>query len=221
MKTVVPVPTSNNSAKTPEASPAVLAPALPRSSDAMSALLKTKEMQPAMSFAPGGETVSQALNVAVGEPPRMLSSERIEKAVFGSAAELRLIPERNEMRVGEKRRLALVLKTDAPLGLAVVTLRFDPHTVAIHNVATGNLFAGQQNAPTITQSVTGGVLLVSIAPPTGAPMTGAGVLVFVDIEALATGESAINFDKDNMHLIASDGRNITLQLVQSQIIVKQ
>lgn len=221
MKTVVPVPTSNSSAKTPAASPAVLAPALPRSGDAVSTLLRTNGMQPALSFAPGGETGSQALNVAVGEPPRMLSSERIEKAVLGSAAELRLIPERNEMRVGEKRRLALVLKTDAPLGLAVVTLRFDPRTLAIHNVATGNLFAGQQNVPTITQSVTGGVLLVSIAPPTGAPMTGAGVLVFIDIEALATGESAINFDKDNMHLIASDGRNITLQLVQSQVIVKQ
>ncbi len=221
MKTVVPVPTSNSSANTLKASPAVLAPALPRSSDAMSALLRTKGTQPALSFAPGVEAGSQALNVAVEEPPRMLSSERIEKAVLGSAAELRLIPERNEMRIGEKRRLALVLKTDAPLGLAVVTLRFDPRTVAIHNVATGNLFAGQQNVPNITQSVTGGVLLVSIAPPTGAPMTGAGVLVFVDIEALATGESAINFDKDNMHLIASDGRNITLQLVQSQVIIKQ
>jgi hypothetical protein len=52
-------------------------------------------------------------------------------------------------------------------------------------------------------------------------MTGAGVLVFVDIEALAAGESAINFDKDNMHLIASDGRMVNLQLVQSQVIVKQ
>jgi general secretion pathway protein D len=220
-KTVVPVPTSNSAAKTPAATPAVLAPALPGSSNAISALLKTAAVQPSMSFASGGETVSQALNVAVGEPPRLLTSERLEKAVLGSAAELRLIPERNEMRVGEKRRLALVLKTDAPLGLAVVTLRFDPRTVAIHNVATGNLFAGQQSVPTITQSVTGGVLLVSIAPPTGTPMTGAGVLVFVDIEALATGESALNFDKDNMHLIASDGRNITLQLVQSQVIIKQ
>lgn len=215
-KGAVPTPTSYSSTKTPSTKLAVLA-ALPRSSNALTALLKQDGTQPAMAFAP----VTTASNISVGEPPRMLSAERIEKAVLGSAAELRLIPERNEMRVGEKRRLALVLKTDAPLGLAVVTLRFDPRTVAIHNVATGNLFAGQQSAPTITQSVTGGVLLVSIAPPAGAPMTGAGVLVFVDIEALATGESAINFDKDNMHLIASDGRNISLQLVQSQVIVRQ
>jgi general secretion pathway protein D len=215
----VPVPTSNTSAKTPLTKLAALA-ALPRSNGSLSALLKQDGMQPALAFA-SGANASQASNISMEEPPRLLTSERMEKAMLGSAAELRLIPERNEMRVGEKRRLALVLKTDAPLGLAVVTLRFDPRTVAIHNVATGNLFAGQQSAPTITQSVTGGVLLVSIAPPTGAPMTGAGVLVFVDIEALATGESAINFDKDNMHLIASDGRNVSLQLVQSQIVVKQ
>jgi hypothetical protein len=173
-----------------------------------------------LSFA-GITSGAQSLAIPVEEPPRMLSTERLEKNVLGSAAELRLIPERNEMRVGEKRRLALVLKTDAPLGLAVVTLRFDPKTVAIKNIATGNLFAGQPSAPVITQSATGGVLLVSISPPTGGSMTGAGVLVFVDIEALAAGESAINFDKDNMHLIASDGRMVNLQLVQSQVIVRQ
>jgi general secretion pathway protein D len=223
-KAATPVSTSNVPAKTSAASPA-----LPRASNAASGLLKTTTMQPVMSFAGG---VPQVITVAVEEPPRLPStvSAKIEPTVLkpiasmgASAAELRLIPERSEMRVGEKRRLAMVLKTDAPLGLAVVTLRFDPRAIAIRNVATGNLFAGQQSAPpSITQSINpGGVLLVSIAPPTGVNMTGAGVLVFIDIEALATGASAISFDKDNMHLIASDGRIVTLQLVQSEVVVKQ
>jgi hypothetical protein len=132
------------------------------------------------------------------------------------------VPEEQEMRVGEKRRLALVLKTDAPLGIAVLTLRFDPRAIAVRGISPGNLFAGVQGAaPTITQSVNpGGVLLVSVSPPPGALMTGAGVLIFIDIEAVAAGESAIRFDKDNMHLIASDGRSVLLQFVQSHVTVK-
>ena len=139
-----------------------------------------------------------------------------------SAAELRLVPEQQEMRVGERRRLALVLKTDAPLGLAVLTLRFDPRNVVVRGVSVGNLFAGAQNAPTLTQSVNpGGLLLISVAPPAGASMTGAGVLIFIDIEAVAVGESAIGFDKQNIHLMAADGRGVLVQFVQGSVGVKQ
>lgn len=204
-----------------DAKPRVLAPAIPRAESAISELLKMAAIQPAISFAPSGTVGAGMPAVSVEEPPRMLTSEQLMKALLGNTAELRLIPERNEMRVGEKRRLALVLKTDAPLGLAVVTLRFDPGTVAIHNVTTGNLFAGQQNAPAITQSVNrSGVLILSIAPPSGVSMTGAGVLVFVDIEAKNVGKTSISFDRANMHLVAADGRDMTLQLVQSDVTVK-
>ncbi len=224
----VPLPTSNISTKKSEAKQS-LSPNLPRASDAVAKMLKKAVGQPAMQFTSGAATSAQPFVVPVEDAPQYPSIVSATKeliarpAVLASAAELRLIPERNEMRVGEKRRLALVLKTDAPLGLAVVTLRFDPRTVAVRNVATGNLFAGQQTAqPNITQSINpNGMLLVSIAPPTGAPMTGAGVLIFIDIEALATGDSVISFDKDNMHLIAADGRTLSLQLVQSEVSVKQ
>lgn len=146
-----------------------------------------------------------------------------------SAAELRLVPELEEMRVGEKRRLALVLKTDAPLGIAVLALRFDPRAINVRGVSLGNLFAVAQGgapaaaaAPTLTQSVNpGGVLLISVAPQSGVSMTGAGVLVFIDIEGVAAGESAIGFDRENMHLIASDGRNVRLQFVEGRVTVKQ
>ncbi len=220
-KSATPKTTAARAADTVVATTVV--PSLLRTGNILSALMTTAG-QPPMSFTNGG---AQPLTVTVEEPPRLPSIESARrepllKPLLGSAAELRLIPERNEMRVGEKRRLALVLKTDAPLGLAVVTLRFDPRTVTIRNVASGNLFAGQQSVPTITQSVNqGGVLLVSIAPPTGTTMSGAGVLIFVDIEALAAGASAVTFDNNNMHLIAADGRNMTLQLVQSEVIVKQ
>lgn len=212
-------PKAHVSADTETKTPLV-SPVIPRVGDAVGALLKKAATQPAMSFTSAG-SANQSPTVSVEEPPRMLTTERVMKSVLGSRAELRLIPERNEMAVGDKRRLALVLKTDAPLGLAVVTLRFDPSTVKIQNVSTGNLFAGQSSAPGVTQSVNpSGVLLVSISAPSGVSMTGAGVLVFVDIEAICAGKSSITFDRANMHLVASDGRDITLQLVQSDVIVK-
>ena len=215
-------PEQSVSAGTVEAKPPVLMPAVPRIGDNVSSLLKKAATQPSMSFTTGDTVGNGKPTVPVDEPPRMLTTERVMNAVLTSRAELRLIPERNEMVVGEKRRLALVLKTDAPLGLAVLTLRFDPRTVAIRNVATGNLFAGQPGAPGVTQSVNpSGVLLVSVAPPSGVSITGAGVLVFVDIEAVGVGNSYITFDRANMHLVASDGRDISLQLVQSDVIVKQ
>ncbi len=235
-ETAVPTPTSYEAPKKTEAKPPISS-VVPRSSNAISKLLQKSPKQHAMQFATGGPVGADGtLSISVEEPPQLLSSASLSTTAvrspgligsplttMSSAAELRLIPERSEMRVTDKRRLALVLKTDAPLGLAVITLRFDPRTVAIRNVATGNLFAGLQSSqPTITQTINpNGLLLVSIAPPTGVSMSGAGVLLFIDIEGLAVGESVIAFDKDNMHLIASDGRNLVLQLVQSQVAVKQ
>lgn len=141
-----------------------------------------------------------------------------------SAAELRLIPERQEMRVGDKRRLMLMLKTDAPLGLAVVTFRFDPHSIAVRNVLPVSLTTSSGTAaPTLAQSIdaANGVLLVSLTPPAGtSSLTSAGVLLTLDIEAIGAGESAVTFDTNNTHIVATDGRDVLLQLARSRITVK-
>ena len=141
-----------------------------------------------------------------------------------SAAELVLLPSLEEMRVGERRRIALRLKTDAPLGLAVLTLKFDPRSLRIGGVSIGNLLLNIQGSqPVLTQSVDpNGLLLVSIAPPSGVQyITGAGVLLFIDIEAAAAGESTISFDKNNVHLIATDGRAVVLNLSEVRVAIKQ
>lgn len=200
---------------------------LPRPFDAGDALTSLRT-QPTVAPMDDSAPVqySAPVTTAPSSAPAVETSlrETIGSTASKSACELRLVPEQQEMRVGEKRRLALVLKTDAPLGLAVITLRFDPRRISVRGISHGNLFAGTQSSapPIITQSIdTKGVLLVSIAPPAGtAQITGAGVLLFVDIEGIASGESAISFDKDNVHLVASDGRSIFLQLVQSRVTVK-
>src|SRR5437867_2709197 len=81
-----------------------------------------------------------------------------------SIIELRLAPETSEMTVGEKRQFVVQLDSDAPLGLAVMMLRFDPRIIKINSVSAGKLFADSKSAPTLTQSMDqNGMLLVSLA----------------------------------------------------------
>lgn len=135
--------------------------------------------------------------------------------------ELTLAPGQSEMRVGEKRQLALAVRTGAPLGLAVVTLRFDPHVIKVNSVTAGSLFANAKTAPALTQSIDqNGMLLVSLAPAAGTPVNGEGVLLNIEFEAIAAGDSLLAFDLANVHLVASDGRNILLQVEPVRLTVK-
>jgi general secretion pathway protein D len=185
------------------------------------------EVLPSANVASSNITPLQAK--AVAENSRNFVVEQVpnrsnSSSAPTSAAELRLIPEQQEMRVGDKRRLMLVLKTDAPLGLAVVTFRFDPHSIAVRNVLPVSLKTPSGTAaPTLAQSIdaANGVLLVSLTPPAGASsLTSAGVLLTLDIEAIGAGESAVTFDTNNTHIVATDGRDVLLQLVRSRITVK-
>jgi general secretion pathway protein D len=140
-----------------------------------------------------------------------------------SVAELLLLPEQQELKVGERRRVLVFLKTDAPLGLATATLRFDPKALAVRAVSQGGLGADKSLAPTLTQSVDQtGVLLVSIAPAAGAqPLTGEGLLFVIEVEGLAAGETSLQFDADKVHLIATDGRTVRPRVTPGKFKVTQ
>jgi len=137
--------------------------------------------------------------------------------------ELTLTPESQEIQTGAKQAMSVGLKSDAPLGLAVIALRFDPRVIKITNIAAGSLFSGAGNAPTITKSIDDkGMLLISIAPAAGAsPMAGDGSLLKIDFEAVGAGEGAFAFDTGNVHLVAADGGSLVLQLGQTRVTVKQ
>lgn len=138
-----------------------------------------------------------------------------------SVAELLLLPERQEAKIGERRRVMVFMKTDAPVGLATATMRFDPKALAVRSVSQGALTGDKATTPSITQSVDpSGVLVVSIAPAAGAaPLTGEGLLLIIEVEALAAGEAALLFDTSKLHLIATDGRAIRARVSESRIKV--
>ncbi|HYG11416.1 MAG TPA: secretin N-terminal domain-containing protein [Pyrinomonadaceae bacterium] len=128
-----------------------------------------------------------------------------------------------EMRVGEKQRLMLLVKTSTPLALAAATLRFDPRVVAIRGVTHGSLFGEKKELlPTLTPSIDArGSLLALIAPAANTPINGMGVLLFVDIEAVAAGESDLTLDQAGVHLMSVAGQNVATQLSHARLTVKQ
>jgi general secretion pathway protein D len=186
--------------------------------------------------APPSKTVSlDASNAAASKVPAVAPDASLQNKTDAeasvsavappsiSSAELRLVPEAGEMRVGAKQRVTLMLKTDAPLGLAAATLRFDPRVTKVNVVSKGGMFADKAGAPLITQSVDArGVLVLSIAPAAGAsPLTGEGALLIIEVEGVAIGDSALSFDAGQVHLIATDGRSIIAQAVNAQLRVIQ
>jgi general secretion pathway protein D len=141
-------------------------------------------------------------------------------ATATSAAALRLMSEPQALRVGERRQLKLLLKTDAPLGLLALSFRLDPRLLAVRAVTAGTL-AGADDAR-VTHSVTpGGVLLVTVAPARAdASVTGAGVLLTLEVEALAPGAEPLRFDADDVYLVATDGRKVLVKVMTDQLSVR-
>ncbi|HWW74465.1 MAG TPA: secretin N-terminal domain-containing protein [Pyrinomonadaceae bacterium] len=140
-----------------------------------------------------------------------------------STAELLLMPEQQELKVGERRRVMVFMKTDAPVGLAAATLRFDPKALAVRSVTQMGLGGDKSQAPVVTQSVdASGVLVLSVAPAAGArPLTGEGLLVVIEVEGLAPGETGLQFDADKVHLIATDGRAVRPRTTPARLRVTQ
>jgi general secretion pathway protein D len=135
--------------------------------------------------------------------------------------ELRLVSEKGELRVGDKQQLTVQFKSDAPLGLAVLTMRFDPNVIKIKSVAAGSIFLNAKVAPTITQSIDEhGLMLVSLAPVAGSAVNGEGTLLSFEVEAIGAGDSGLAFDLANVHLVARDGRYVTLQIEPIKLTVK-
>jgi len=135
--------------------------------------------------------------------------------------ELGLTPDHSEIKVGEKRQLSVQVRTAAPLGLAVLTLRFDPQVIKINSVTPGSIFANAKTAPNLTQSVDkDGMLLVSLVVAAGTPIGGEGALLNIEFEGIAGGDSALAFDLANIHLVASDGRSVLLSVEPIKLTVK-
>lgn len=138
-----------------------------------------------------------------------------------SLIEVGLTPEKSELKVGEKQQLQVRAKSDAPLGVALVMLRFDPKVMKVNSVSMGDLFANAKTPPTLTQSIDNhGMILVSLVPATGSSVTADGTIFNIEVEALAAGDSTLMFDLSSVNVVASDGRPTLLKLEPIKLTVK-
>ena len=139
-------------------------------------------------------------------------------------AQLSLLAAGDVLKVGEKRRYAIELKSDVPLSLALLALRFDPKVVKVHGLTAGSLLADSgETAPLFTPSIdASGTCLISISSLNGkASFRGSGPLLFIDIEAIGAGDAALVFVKETLHLVATDARDVTSKVVQGTATVQR
>jgi general secretion pathway protein D len=142
-------------------------------------------------------------------------------------AQLSLAAPAEVMKVGDKQWFSLKINSDVSLALAVVALRFDPRVVKVRAVSAGPLLSDIKNVKgagaSFTQSIDArGVCLISISNLNGAAsITGEGTLLFIEVEALADGDAGLLLDKESMRLLATDTRDVALDVIPVRAAVKQ
>jgi general secretion pathway protein D len=177
-----------------------------------------------IEIAPGASKKTQAqTSSAIGDKLKagLFGKPPAPPVIIMPTAEARLLPAGQEMRVGEKQRIALVLISKETLGNTIARLHFDPRVLAVRGISQGPWADGATGAPTIMQSIDpAGLIALAISPQAGAPLkAGANVILYLEVEALAVGESAITFD-ENAQVVTSDGRSVKMQMMESRVTVK-
>src|SRR5687767_7150955 len=165
-----------------------------------------------------------AQNAVLTSAPKPAETSFDTKLSAKRVAQLSFLPGEESLKLGEKRRYAIQLNSDIPLSLALLALRFDPKVVKVHAVTAGTLIGTSTDAaPLFTPSIdASGVCLISISSLNGKiSFGGSGPLIFIDVEAIGAGNAALVFDKERLHLVATDAKDVVSEVVQGTATVKQ
>ena len=162
-------------------------------------------------------------NAVLTSAPKPTNTSLDTKLTTARVAQLSFLPADDVMKVGEKRRYAIQLNSDVSLSLALLALRFDPKVVKVHALTAGTLLNPAEGAPLFTPSIdASGVCLISISSLNGkASFGGSGPLLFIDVEAIGAGNASLVFDKERLHLVATDARDVVSEVTQGTATVKQ
>lgn len=124
-----------------------------------------------------------------------------------------LIGETTALKAGETKQFAIELKSQVPLALAVVALKFDPKVVKVRSVTAGSLLSATKSSiiPSIDPN---GLCLISVSGRAGSgAIQGAGTLLLIEVEALADGAPLFTLDKEAMNIMASDAGEVVLEVL--------
>lgn len=159
------------------------------------------------------ETSYKSPETAVAENTVTETPEPAETVnTFAPTAELQLLSALPEMKVGEKTKIAVMVKSATAFRSAVLGFRFDNTKLAVHSVSFGDAFGTDlANTPSTPFLNQGGKMFVSLSSPKDSAQNTSGVLAFIEIEALSAGKHEIMFDKDVMNILTADGKNFAVK----------
>jgi general secretion pathway protein D len=235
------VATNNAPKDANAASPAPLAP--PPAAASNTQVAKTQSPQEELpAFVPAPKSLvsnSEATQVAavntnlntnagavLTSMPKQIETALTPVSANARSAQLILAPSDAALKVGETRRFALELTSDASLAMAILALRFNPKVVRIKGVSAGTALTAdngnKEGAPGMTQSIDAtGMCLVSLSNlRAAASLKNSGMWLFIDVEALSAGDAGLVFDTNATHLMAADAGNVVLDLSPIHAIVK-
>ncbi|MDQ1637264.1 MAG: ral secretion pathway protein [Pyrinomonadaceae bacterium] len=158
--------------------------------------------------------------------PRQIETAVTPVSANTKSAQLILAPSNAVMKVGETRRFALELTSDASLAMAILALRFNPKVIRIKGLSAGTALTAdngnKEGAPGMTQSIDAtGMCLISLSNLRSAlSLKDSGLWLFIDIEAVSSGDAGLFFDTNATHLMATDAGNVALDLSPIHAVVK-
>jgi general secretion pathway protein D len=149
---------------------------------------------------------SEKINEPQTEQPPLANSQ--SEAVN---AELRVAP-LGALKAGEKRRVAVMVKSPLALRLAVLSLGFDAAKIKINRMLYGEVFgAGMANKEMTSFAASNGNLMATFPTAPNSNAQGVGVLAYIEIEALADSDNAaFQINNTVSSLIGYSGETLTL-----------
>jgi hypothetical protein len=123
-----------------------------------------------------------------------------------------MLPALTDMKQGQVQKIPVTVKAGSTFRSAVLGLKFDSTKLAIKSVTFGDVFgsdlAGQSATPFVNEK---GKMYVSLSMAKGAAPTSAGVLAYVEVEALADGVPQITLERDILNFLTAEGRNFQVK----------
>jgi general secretion pathway protein D len=168
----------------------------------------------------GMSTASQPVTTSV---PKPIETSIAPVTARSRIAQILLNPTSKPLNGGETRQYAIELKSDIPLALAVIALKFNPKVVKVRGVTAGPLVNGDKSTPSIISSVDpSGVCLISVSSRAGSTaIQGEGTLLLIEVEVLAPGHPGFILNKEAMHIVATDASDVALEVGPVQAMLKQ
>lgn len=112
------------------------------------------------------------------------------------------------LKTGETQQIPILIKSPTALRSALLALNFDGSKMRVKKVSYGEIFGANAAKQTVAPFVNeGGKLIVNLKP---SPVTvgTAGILAYIEVEAISDVTPAFAFDETATNLLGADGGNL-------------